>query len=87
MAYRLDLPPKVRKILDCMDPKTFHRVDAEIVRLKDDPRPPGCVKLEGHVFRVRAGDWRVIYAVFDAQKLVQIIRVARRCERTYRRLP
>ena len=86
MSYRIDLPPKARKVLDELDEKTFHRIDREIIRLKDAPRHPGCIKLEGNLTRIRTGDWRIIYAIFDEAKLVQIIRVARRSERTYRRL-
>ena len=86
MAYRIDLPAKVQKVLDSLDERTFRQLDKEIIRLRDDPRPPGSRKLEDYVYRVRTGDWRVIYAVFDAERLVQIIRVARRSEKTYRGL-
>ncbi|OIO08026.1 MAG: hypothetical protein AUJ52_08990 [Elusimicrobia bacterium CG1_02_63_36] len=87
MSYRIDLPPKVRKVLDELDEKTFRKIDAEILRLKEGPRHPGAVKLERNIFRVRAGGWRILYAVFDDDRLIQIVRVARRSEKTYRRLP
>lgn len=86
MPYRIDLPPKVRKVLDGLDERTFRRLDKEVLRLKDAPRHPGCVKLEGNLYRVRAGDWRIIYAVFDDRRLVQLVRVVRRSEATYRGL-
>jgi len=70
-----------------MDERTFRRIDREILRLKEDPRHAGAVKLERNLFRVRSGDGRVIYAVFDQARLVQIARIARRSEKTYRRLP
>jgi len=52
--------------------------------LGDDPRPPGTKKLSGSpLWRIRVGDVRVIYSVWDAQQLVVITRVARRNESTY----
>ena len=85
MPYRIDLPPKVRKILDRLDSRTFLKLDREIVALQNEPRPFGCKKLEGPIHRIRIGDWRVIYAVYDDLQLVQLINVVRRSERTYRR--
>ena len=87
MPYRIAMPAKVRKALDSMDAKTFLQVDKEIIRLKDDPRPHGSKKLEDDIYRVRSWDWRIIYAVFDSHKVVQLLRVIRRSERTYKSLP
>jgi mRNA interferase RelE/StbE len=46
-----------------------------------NPRPPGAVKLAGRDdFRVRVGDYRVVYAVDDSERLVIVARVAHRRE-------
>lgn len=86
-AYRIDVPPAVEKSLDALDEKAFARIDKIAAALSLDPRPPGCKKLGGSVYRVRMGDWRLIYAVFDRQRWVQLIRLARRSGRTYKHIP
>lgn len=55
---------------------------AVIDGLASDPRPPRCVKLSGrdNQWRVRAGDYRVVYEVHDAQLLVLVIEIGHRSE-------
>ncbi len=61
------------------------RIQSAIDALSYDPRPPGCQKLQSHVYRIRVGDWRVIYVVLDSPEYVVIIsKVALRNEQTYR---
>ena len=60
------------------------RVIKVIEALRDNPRPHGIVQLEPNVYRLRVGEYRVIYKVFDGEQLVIIGRVARRSEKTYR---
>ncbi len=52
----------------------------EIESLADNPRPHGHVKLSGYenLYRVRKGDWRIVYLVQDEQLLILIIEVATR---------
>ena len=59
------------------------RVVKVIEALKETPRPHGIVQLEPNVYRLRVGEYRVIYKVFDREQLVIIGRVARRSEKTY----
>jgi mRNA interferase RelE/StbE len=68
--------------LDALDDALFTRIDRKILALADNPRPLGCKKLRGYKdhWRVRVGDWRVVYIVADAAKLVTITRVAHRRE-------
>ena len=68
--------------MDALDDALFARIDLKILALAEDPRPPGCKKLRGYKdqWRIRVGDWRVLYAVDDAAKLVSITRVAHRRE-------
>ena len=62
-----------------LDPQVRRRIDAALLALGDDPRPPGSQKL-GNVdaWRIRVGDWRVIYQIKDDQLLVLILRVGQR---------
>ena len=50
--------------------------------LADSPRPSGCKKLKGGVkeWRIRIGDYRVIYTIEDARKAVDVTRIAHRKE-------
>ena len=50
--------------------------------LGENPRPPGCKKLKAYsdVWRIRAGDWRILYIVDDGAKLVSVTRIAHRRE-------
>jgi mRNA interferase RelE/StbE len=68
--------------MDALDDALFARIDRKILALAENPRPPGCKKLRGYKdqWRIRVGDWRVLYAVDDAVKLVSITRVAHRRE-------
>jgi mRNA interferase RelE/StbE len=68
--------------LDALDEKQFARIDRKIIALADDPRPAACKKLKGHkdCWRIRIGDFRVIYIIDDSTKTVTITRIAHRRE-------
>ena len=56
------------------------RLAPKIERLGADPRPGGCRKLNGHkdLWRIRVGDYRVVYVVDDDRKMVSVTRIAHR---------
>ncbi|MEJ5308670.1 MAG: type II toxin-antitoxin system RelE/ParE family toxin [Anaerolineae bacterium] len=60
----------------------LQRLDRLLSELAENPRPAGVKKLVGHLnlYRVRLGDWRVIYAIEDEQLVVLVIRIAPRGE-------
>ena len=68
--------------MDALDDRVSPRIDRKILELADNPRPAGCKKLKGYKdqWRVRIGDWRVLYIIDDATMLVTITRVAHRRE-------
>ena len=80
--YSLAIKQSAQRELDALDDTVFKRIDRKILALADDPRPAGCKKLKGHRdhWRVRIGDWRVVYIVDDVARLVSITRVAHRRE-------
>jgi mRNA interferase RelE/StbE len=82
VKYSLDIKQSAQKELDALDDALFARIDRKILALADDPRPAGCKKLKGYKdqWRVRAGDWRVLYIVDDAERLITVTRVAHRRE-------
>jgi mRNA interferase RelE/StbE len=57
------------------------RLDKKIRSLAQDPRPPGCKKLKSdrydNMYRIREGDWRILYAVEDDQVVILIMDIAR----------
>lgn len=88
--YRIEVAPAAERDLDTLKQRIrrrdFERLRIIIGNLVNDPRPLGARKIKGaeRAYRIRAGVYRVIYEVYDKEKLVLILRVARRTEATYR---
>jgi len=80
--YSLEIKRSAQKELDALDDAPFARMDRKILALAGNPRPAGCKRLKGHrdQWRVRVGDWRVVYIIDDDAKLVSITRIAHRRE-------
>ena len=80
--YSLEIKPSAQKELDALADDLFTRIDRKILALADNPRPAGCRKLKGYKdqWRIRVGDWRVVYIISDATKVVSVTRVAHRRE-------
>jgi len=81
--YKITMTPKAKKELDKLPLQDFKRLDKAIWALAQNPRPRGVKKIRGPNYRIRVGDWRVVYAVFDRDQLVIVGKVARRSQRTY----
>ena len=74
----------VRKELDGLDDDAYLRIVAVIYYLRENPPSAGIKKLTGHeAYRIRIGDYRVLYTVDDEGKVVRIEAVRKRDERTY----
>jgi mRNA interferase RelE/StbE len=74
----------VRKELDGLDDEIYLRIVAVIYYLRENPRPAGVKQLIGHeAYRIRIGDYRVLYTVDDKLKEVRVEAVRKRDERTY----
>lgn len=85
MRYELRFKASVARDLRGLPGADVRRVLARIEALRDDPRPPGSEKLAGaELYRVRQGDYRVIYAIDDVRIVVQVVAVGHRRE-VYRR--
>ena len=81
--YRLLIKPSAAKEIDAIDIKRERqRIVRRIQSLASEPRPPGCEKLAGpsSLFRVRQGQYRVLYSVDDARHTIEIIKVGHRRE-------
>ncbi|MFO7996716.1 MAG: type II toxin-antitoxin system RelE/ParE family toxin [Dehalococcoidia bacterium] len=84
--YRVELSARAQRELDEIRGKELERIVVALRELPGSPRPHGVKKLRGPIHRIRVGDWRIIYAVFDKDGLVIVGKIARRSEQTYNRL-
>jgi mRNA interferase RelE/StbE len=78
--YRVTFARSAGKELERLRPPTIGRVFRAIEQLRHEPRPGGCVKLtgEGTLWRLRVGDYRVIYSIDDPGRVVDIVMVRHR---------
>jgi mRNA interferase RelE/StbE len=82
LKYSLEIKQSAQKELDALDDALFTRIDRKILALADNPRPAGCKKLKGYQdqWRVRIGDYRVVYTIDTTTKTVTVTHVAHRRE-------
>lgn len=86
MHYRLELETRALKEFKGLPKERRDLIGAVFDDLQNEPRPPGAKKLSGvDGYRVRKGDYRILYAIDDASRLVRIYRVGHRKD-VYRRL-
>jgi mRNA interferase RelE/StbE len=86
--YSLRIKASAAKEIEAIEPlKVRRQVVHRIRRLSEDPRPPGCEKLGGQEnrYRVRQGDYRIVYSVSDQILTVVVVKVSHRRD-VYRRL-
>ena len=81
-SYAVELKSSARKELESLPNTVLARVVRKIESLAQGPRPAGCKKLRGYKdqWRVRVGDWRVVYIIDDTARLVSVTRIAHRRE-------
>jgi mRNA interferase RelE/StbE len=82
VTYTVELGP-VRKDLRALDDKTRRRIFRAVMALEVNPRPPGAKKLSGEkseLWRVRVGDYRILYSIEEARLVVLVVKVGHRRE-------
>ncbi len=79
-SYELLIKPSAAKELEAVGRKSDRtRIVDKIYTLRDDPRPPGCEKLTGQDrYRLRQGQFRILYVVDDAERVVTIVKIGHR---------
>jgi mRNA interferase RelE/StbE len=83
--YDLEVRPSVGKDVEKIPRKDLKRILARIENLRDDPRSVASVKLSGfEYYRIRQGDYRIVYEIDDRRAIVTIAKVGHRGE-VYRR--
>lgn len=80
MAYLIETELKVIKQMGDLPREMQKRVNQKVKGLAEDPRPPGVEKLETFkdAYRIRVGDYRVVYRVDDASAIITVVRVGHR---------
>ena len=78
-SYRLVIKPSAGKEIEALPKQDRRRIVAKITSLSRDPRPPGCEKLSGHdQYRLRQGNYRILYAIQDLDLVVVVVKVGHR---------
>jgi len=82
MVYRIEVTPRAGRDLKALPLRERQRVADQIDAMKDNPRPQGCRKLmgRGDFYRIRVGDYRVVYQIEDEVLLILIVRIGDRKE-------
>lgn len=80
--YLIVFARSARKEFDSLPVEISSRIESRINALVTDPRPPGCLKLKGreNQWRIRIGDYRVIYSINDQTFAIKILEVGHRRE-------
>lgn len=80
-SYSLRIKRSAEKELRRIPKADLRRIIERIEGLARAPRPPGCEKLFGdNVYRVRQGDYRILYSVDDGQGVIEVIKIGHRRE-------
>jgi mRNA interferase RelE/StbE len=78
-VYAIEIKRSAAAEIEVLPMADRRRVVERIGRLAKDPRPPGCEKLAGgERYRVRQGDYRIVYSVEDALLVVWVVKVGHR---------
>jgi mRNA interferase RelE/StbE len=81
MAYRVTLKRSVEKELEALQANVRRRIVKRLLDLEQNPRPSGIKRLQGEEsYRLRVGDYRVLYTIDDGEKKVLILAVGHRRE-------
>jgi len=82
VSYRVVLSPAAGRQLKKFDPQVRRRIQAVVELLAEQPRPPAAKQLVGGAgeWRVRTGDYRIVYEIADEKLIILVLRVGHRRE-------
>jgi mRNA interferase RelE/StbE len=83
LTYAIAILEKAKRELAAVSEKDRKRIASQIDALAEDPRPAGVQQLKGELknhFRIRIGDYRVIYQIKDKLLIVVVVRIGHRRE-------
>jgi len=82
MAYTILLAPPAERQLKAFAPPIQKRLVKRLKALRDNPRPQGVKKLSGedNLYRIREGDYRILYTIEDKELIVLVVKIGDRKE-------
>ena len=81
MKFTIVFKPSAEREFETLPPQIQARLAAELAALERNPRPPCCKKLRARPgYRVRVGDYRIVYAIDDGARIVRILGIGHRRE-------
>ena len=80
MSYTVELLPSAQRELATLPKDVRRRIANRIDALRENPRPPGAKQLQGEdrLYRLRVGDYRVIYSIEGRRLVILVVRVGHR---------
>ncbi len=79
--YKIEIKKSAVKEISKLPTKELKKILKKIKLLADNPRPFGAIKLSGdEKFRIRIGNYRILYQIFDKKLIVIVVKVAHRKE-------
>lgn len=80
-SYSILIKPSAVKELEDLPKKDLKKLTEKIKTLASNPRPAGCEKLSGQErYRIRQGNYRIIYEIEDVVRIVRVVKVGHRKE-------
>jgi mRNA interferase RelE/StbE len=80
-SYKVSLKKSAEKELRSIPARDIEKIVEKLKGLAHQPRPHGCEKLEGQErYRLRQGDWRMIYSINEEEKSVMVVKIGNRRE-------
>jgi mRNA interferase RelE/StbE len=80
-VYKIFILPQAQRDLDNLQSKIFNQIKSKISLLSNNPRPSGCLKLTAEEgYRLKTGDYRILYRIEDKEKIIYIYRIKHRKE-------
>jgi len=82
VEYRVEFARAAKRQFDCLPKQVQVRLKRRIESLKDNPRPHGAKKLAGadDLYRIRDGEYRIIYTIKDKELIVLVVKIGHRRE-------
>lgn len=79
MIYKITIKKGAIKALESIPEPHYSNIKSAIYQLATHPRPPGCKKLKGREgYRIRVGNYRVVYNIFDRELIVDVVTLGHR---------
>jgi mRNA interferase RelE/StbE len=80
-SYKVLIRKSAAGELEKIPKKALRRIVERVQALEAEPRPPGCEKLSAQErYRIRQGDYRIVYSINDEDRTVEVVKVGHRSE-------